>query len=87
MNMPMSLNERIVHNTISNTCCSSLSPSLLLLDGDKDNSSVMGNYQIKQGDIVYARLQADIQGLLAKTTTCQVQSDDRSQSHLLIKNG
>ena len=47
----------------------------------------MVNYQIKQGDIVYARLQADIQGLLAKPTTCQVQSEDRSQSHLLITNG
>ena len=61
--------------------------SMKLLDGDKDDSTELVTYQVKQGDIVYVKLSPKMEGLTVHPRRCEVSSRDGTEFESLIKNG
>ena len=64
-----------------------LSCRLLLLDGDQDNSPVKPRPQVKQGDLVYAKVVSELDNITAVPTVCEAVSSDQSQRIQLISKG
>ena len=58
-----------------------------MLDGDQDNSSVKSRPQVKQGDLVYAKVVSELDNITAVTTFCEAVSSDKSQRIQLISKG
>lgn len=61
--------------------------SMVLLNGNRDDSPELSPYYVKQGSDIYVKITPDVDGLVVHLQQCQVLSQDGVKSHDLITKG